>query len=563
MKLNLPRSSLRTQIALVFAGLVALVAVLLSLAFGEILRAHSQRAASASLRVVATNAARMLADGLLDGSRQVQVISSAESIWDAGMDSREVLLLLSRAQSLRPHNLWIGVADTDGLVRAATSNLLVGQSVKERPWFAAGLEGVHVGDVHSAKLLASLLAPSPSGEPLRFVDFAAPVKSGGKTIGVVAIHGSWDWVRELVANLLPAFAEEVQLQIHIFDRNGQLIFAPGGDTAALAARQRLPAPAASAADAEATPLDATVVTWEDGERYLTSVVRMVPHTPESDLGWHIVAREPVAIAFAQADKAVRMALTIGLVAALVATALGWLAARRLSVDLYALAQAARDVEAGKAGARLPQSNSSAEVRTLSESFGSMTRRLIAANEEMEQKVRLRTQELEAANRELDLQARSDPLTGLLNRRGFDSQLKLAAALARRSGRPLALVMVDVDHFKRVNDSFGHDAGDEVLKRLAQTLQQRLRDSDVTARLGGEEFVAMLPDTDLKGALAISQQLLETVAAQIDDTVGRVTISAGVAIFRGDGDDTHDLLRRADEALYEAKGQGRNRVCSLE
>lgn len=561
MKRHLPRSSLRTQIALVFAGLVALVAVLLSLAFGEILRTHSQRAASASLRVVATNAARMLADGLLDGTRQVQVISRAESIWDAGMDSRDVLLLLSRAQAQRPHNLWIGVADTDGLVRAATSNLLVGQSVKERPWFAAGLQGVHVGDVHSAKMLASLLAPSPSGEPLRFVDFAAPVKSGGKTIGVVGIHGSWDWVRELVANLLPTFAEEVQLQIHIFDRTGQLIFAPGGDTAALAARQRLPVPA-TAGEAEATQPDATVVTWEDGERYLTSVVRMVPHNPESDLGWHIVAREPVAIAFAEANKAVRMALTIGLVAALVATVLGWLAARRLSVDLYALAKAARDVEAGRAGARLPQSDSSDEVRTLSESLGSMTRRLIAANEEMEQKVRLRTQELEAANRELDLQARSDPLTGMLNRRGFDSQLKLAAALARRSGRPLALVMVDVDHFKRVNDTFGHDAGDEVLKRLAQTMQQRLRDSDVTARLGGEEFVAMLPDTDLKGALAISQQLLHAVAAQQDDTVGRVTISAGVSIFRGDGDDTHDLMRRADEALYEAKGQGRNRVCSL-
>lgn len=139
-------------------------------------------------------------------------------------------------------------------------------------------------------------------------------------------------------------------------------------------------------------------------------------------------------------------------------------------------------------------------------------------------------------------------------------MAFALALARRSGRPLSLITVDVDHFKRVNDTYGHETGDEVLRRLARTLEMRLRNSDVIARLGGEEFVVLLPDTDLLGAQAIAQALVEAMAEQHDPVVGRITVSAGVASMRGLQDNGLDILRRGDAALYEAKGQGRNRVC---
>jgi diguanylate cyclase (GGDEF)-like protein len=186
--------------------------------------------------------------------------------------------------------------------------------------------------------------------------------------------------------------------------------------------------------------------------------------------------------------------------------------------------------------------------------------LLTAREAMEEKVRLRTLELEAANRALDLQARTDALTGLLNRRGFEMQIAFALALARRSGRPLSLITVDVDQFKQVNDTYGHEAGDEVLRRLALTLATRLRTSDVVARLGGEEFVALLPDTDLDGAQSIAEALVAAVDEQRDPVVGQITVSAGVSMMRSAQDDGADLLRRADAALYDAKGQGRNRVC---
>ena len=230
------------------------------------------------------------------------------------------------------------------------------------------------------------------------------------------------------------------------------------------------------------------------------------------------------------------------------------------MDLYALADAASGVEADRPGSDIPAMQSSREVQQLSQALGRMTHHLLAAREAMEEKVRLRTLELEAANRALDLQARTDALTGLLNRRGFETQMAFAVALARRSSRPLSLITVDVDHFKRVNDTHGHEAGDEVLRRLARTLESRLRGSDVVARLGGEEFVALLPDTDLNGAQSIAQALVTAMAEQQDPVVGTITVSAGVATMRGAEDNGAAMLRRGDAALYEAKGQGRNRVC---
>jgi len=554
--------SLRMQIALVFGTLVVGLSVLLSLGFGELLKHRIRRDAGNSLQVVAENAGKLLAQGLMQRSLEAEVMASAEVVWSKGLDSAEAQHMLARSQAMQPTNVWIGVADAQGVVRNATGGLLVGQSVAQRPWFQQGLDGVHVGDVHPAQLLESLLPPTATGEPHRFVDFAAPIRIGPTTVGVFAIHGSWQWTREVLESLTPASSDESALELFIFDRQGTLIFAPGGRTEVMrAAGQRLPEGIQINNNRDGGgSTQTTVARWQDGKRYLTAATQLQPRNAASDLGWRIVARQPVELAFAEADDTVQLALAIGLAAALLASALAWLAARRLSVDLYALADAASAVEAGRPGSDIPAMQSSREVQQLSQSLGSMTHRLLAAREAMEEKVRLRTLELEAANRALDLQARTDALTGLLNRRGFETQMAFAVALARRSSRPLSLITVDVDHFKRVNDTYGHEAGDEVLRRLARTLESRLRGSDVVARLGGEEFVALLPDTDLNGAQSIAQALVTAMAEQQDPVVGTITVSAGVATMRGAEDNGAAMLRRGDAALYEAKGQGRNRVC---
>ncbi|WP_462389072.1 diguanylate cyclase [Acidovorax sp. Q11] len=553
--------SLRMQIALVFGTLVIALAVLLSLGFGELLKHRIQRDAGDSLQAVTENAGKVLAAGLMQRSLEAEVLASAAMVWSAGLDSPEAQHMLARSQAMQPSNVWIGVADAQGVVRNATGGLLLGHSVAHRPWFQRGLQEVHVGDVHPAQLLESLLPPTASGEPHRFVDFAAPIRIGPTTVGVLGIHGSWEWSRQVLEGLTPATSAETALELFIFDRQGQMILAPRRHGTMLqASGQRLPEGIRINNNRDGGRLQTAVVPWLDGKRYLTAATQLQPRNAASDLGWRIVARQPVELAFAEADRTVRMALAIGLTAALLASALAWLAARRLSEDLYALADAASAVEAGRPGSNIPAVHSNREVRQLSQALGRMTHRLLAAREAMEAKVRLRTLELEAANRALDLQARTDALTGLLNRRGFETQMAFALALARRSTRPLSLIAVDVDHFKRVNDTYGHEAGDEVLRRLARTLETRLRGSDVIARLGGEEFVALLPDTDLEGARAIAQTLVTAMAQQQDPVVGTITVSAGVASMRGADDSGAAILRRGDMALYEAKGQGRNRVC---
>ena len=553
--------SLRTQIALVFGTLVVCLAVLLSLGFGELLRRSIQRDAGHALQVVAENAGKMLANGLLERSREAQILATAEGVWSKGLDTEEAGQMLARAQAMQPTNLWIGVADAQGVVRAATGAMLVGQSVSERPWFQKGLEQLHVGDVHPAKLLSNLLPPLASGEPYRFVDFSAPIRRGSATVGVLGIHGSWEWTREVLESLTPTQSGHRLLELFIFDREGQLILAPGKLMPTLtAAGQRLPAGININNNRDSANFDTAVVQWADGERYLTAATQLQARNAASDLGWRIVARQPVEQAFIEATNMTRRVLAIGLVASLLASALAWLAARRLSEDLYALARAASAVESATPDARIPSTQSNREVRRLSGALSSMTLRLLAAREAMEEKVRLRTLELEAANRALDLQARTDALTGLLNRRGVETQMAFSLALARRSQRPLGLIVLDVDHFKRVNDTYGHEAGDAVLQRLAHTLQSRLRTSDIIARVGGEEFVALLPDTDLDGANAIAQTLIRAFSDASDPIVGTITVSAGVACMRGVGDTDKGMLRRADAALYEAKRQGRNRVC---
>lgn len=165
-------------------------------------------------------------------------------------------------------------------------------------------------------------------------------------------------------------------------------------------------------------------------------------------------------------------------------------------------------------------------------------------------------------RELQELALYDPLTDLPNRRQFDDRLKTEFARAGRSGGELALILLDLDHFKRVNDSFGHPAGDTVLKAVAVALQKNLRANDLPGRLGGEEFAVLLPDTGLDEAQGLAERLRQTIEAMpIDIGKGKtinVTVSAGVtrAIPALDKEATIDA---ADQALYRAKVAGRNRV----
>ena len=159
-------------------------------------------------------------------------------------------------------------------------------------------------------------------------------------------------------------------------------------------------------------------------------------------------------------------------------------------------------------------------------------------------------------------ATQDSLTGATNRRGFMDRLLRAQSEAEAQAEPLSLVMVDLDHFKRINDEHGHGVGDVVLREVAHRMRRQIRRADLLGRLGGEEFAILLPDTDLVGARTQAEHLLTALRSQPFPTAGRVTASLGVAQWNG-REAASSWLHRADLALYEAKHLGRDRLVVAE
>ena len=159
---------------------------------------------------------------------------------------------------------------------------------------------------------------------------------------------------------------------------------------------------------------------------------------------------------------------------------------------------------------------------------------------------------------------TDQLTGLHNRRYMSRHLDNLILGSKRAGKPLAFLILDIDYFKSVNDSHGHDIGDEVLKEFANRIAANIRGIDLACRYGGEEFVVVMPDTDASFAYSVAERLrksIETTPVEISRTPGKIniTISIGIASSEGEADTADALLHRADQALYRAKRTGRNRV----
>jgi diguanylate cyclase (GGDEF)-like protein len=181
---------------------------------------------------------------------------------------------------------------------------------------------------------------------------------------------------------------------------------------------------------------------------------------------------------------------------------------------------------------------------------------------LETKVEQRTRQLKLANIELKALANNDPLTNIFNRHGLQQFIQAAFERYRRSKELFCIVLIDFDHFKEINDTYGHDVGDIVLLTGADLIKSGIREQDKLARWGGEEFLVLLPNTDLQGALAISNKLKDAICAKpIGQPIGvEVSVTGGVALVNQD-DTFETLFKRADDALYQGKQNGRNQICS--
>jgi diguanylate cyclase len=207
------------------------------------------------------------------------------------------------------------------------------------------------------------------------------------------------------------------------------------------------------------------------------------------------------------------------------------------------------------------------LRAIVESLVETTKEMEQANQKLEARLSASKQEINQLQENLEVvrsESLTDPLTSLANRKFFDSSLDKAIADSLAKSEPLSLMMTDIDHFKKFNDTYGHLTGDQVLRLVAVSMKQNVKGQDIAARYGGEEFVVVLPNTVLRSALTVADHIRRAVMAKelmkrsTGEHLGRVTVSIGVATLR-EGDTAQSLIGRADACLYAAKRNGRNRV----
>jgi diguanylate cyclase (GGDEF)-like protein len=282
--------------------------------------------------------------------------------------------------------------------------------------------------------------------------------------------------------------------------------------------------------------------------HVVGSLKRVPQVP-----WAILAETPADRAFREVKRFRNLAMLVMVSLLFVAGAGAYRFGVIIVRPLDRLIEGARKVAAGQLDVDLPVAGSD-EVGYLTKVFNGMVWRLREGRQELDAK----NEKLLQQNEELEKLSLTDGLTGLANRRFLVQQLNEEALRFRRTKKEFSVLMADVDHFKQYNDTFGHPAGDEVLKKVARILQTAAREVDCVARYGGEEFCVMLPETSTTGAAILAERICERVAAA-EFPGQKITVSIGVASLPANGHTPDAVIAAADEALYQAKHEGRNRV----
>jgi diguanylate cyclase (GGDEF)-like protein len=413
-------------------------------------------------------------------------------------------------------------------------------------------DGVNVSDRYYFRLAADTGKFSVGGyQPGRAtvqegIDFGQPVLDADKKV-VGVVYAGLDLKRfNALAGATPQPPGAV---VTVVDRNGVVLAQHPAQAARIGDKGADPRLNQAAFAAKSGVLETT-----DG----SGVPRLyafegVGENPDGGIPLRIVVGVNQRVIYADAHKA--FIKTVGGLVVVTTLLLlgGWYGAETLVLsNLRKLLDVARRVYAGDLTARTGLPGGREEISRLGEAF-----------DQMAQALQDRDAELQRALRESRELAITDPLTGLHNRRYLWELLGRELLKSRRNRTPVAAILADIDHFKRFNDTWGHEAGDLVLRRVADVIRENVRGSDIGCRFGGEELALILPETTLEVAVERAERIRRGIAAVRLDYGGRpldaVTSSFGVAIYPQHAGDAEALLRAADEALYEAKKAGRNRV----
>lgn len=371
------------------AGLIGLLALLCAGAaafyFDGAATGHVAGASARTLHAWGRSLSFGVASELEDRQRSIEFMAGLPGLWQGALATPEARQSLRWLQAAHSHHSWIGVADVNGRVQVATGGLLEGVDVSKRPWFSRGLQGPHTGDLHEAVLLAKALG-STSQEPLRFVDFAAPIlDSQGRPRGVICAHADWAWVDEVVKKVMPGQASGQGVEVFILNRLGEVIYPQSSKTVV---------PRTLQGDDVRDELE-----WPDGRRYL-AVSQVVRAAVVPDLGWRVVLRQPMEVALVPVHELHQRMVLLSGVVALLLTCTAYLLAARLSRPMEELAGAAQRIADGDTEGHFSVHSSAAEFQTLASSLEAMTStmreqqaQLQDANQTLERRVAQRTAEL--------------------------------------------------------------------------------------------------------------------------------------------------------------------------
>ncbi len=699
--------SFRTRQTLLFGGLSVVLSLVVVLLLEHVATAYVVRDRGNALRDLARAISVDLSGNIEERAREVTLLAQIPAMEQGDLEGKTLRLVLDRVRRTNKYYAWIGIAAPSGKVLNAADGLLAGADVSKRSWFLEGSKGPHVGDVHEALLLAKHLPPQEGFEPLRFIDFAAPIfGEDGALRGVLATHSHWSWVNAVVQAMLPKEAAEDQVEVLVLSRNYHVMH-----PYAYIDSETVPAGLPREGGFES-------LAWGKAGRFMTATAELTGSAADV-LGWKIVVRQPEARALAPAFRLRDTLILVGVVSTVIYMLIAYVVSCRFSRPLEQLEVFARRVQAGEGVLPWSLPSSTTEVASLAGSLQAMTAALLSqrkaleeanatlerrveertadlqaerqlsvavmqtssnpvmlyradgqcvqanaaagalvgasvetllgqnfhdigswkesglfqaaqaalnghsselsiravssfgqrvdclmsvlplqhgdenmvllvgkdvstlmhtqreleaevalqtskledANRTLEHTVEARTAELQAANAELAQLARRDALTGLANRMAVLERQAVEFRRFARTHRPYAVLVVDIDHFKQVNDTFGHEVGDIALQHVATRLSVSVRVTDFVARLGGEEFLVLLPETDAEMAVLVAEKLRSAVADVPAPVVGALTVSIGVSQVQLEDSDEAEAVRRADAALYRAKQSGRNRVVS--
>lgn len=558
----LDRLSLSTQLGIAIGALMAGLIFLSALSVNFYASHRLQARIGNDLAVRATIMRKALDQGMYERYRDIANLANMHFILDLEQASdRQLASLLDRMKTSYPLYSWIGIVQTDGTVKAATGDMLVGKNVSSREWFQEALSGPYVGDVHDAMLLARLMGASEL-EPLRFIDVSAPILArDGSILGVLGAHLSANWLRDVRDATQSVDDLESQRYFMILDEEGKVLLGGpfGEDYAGLESLKR--------ARHGKSGFLREVVNGHDSivGYHATEGFRDYP-----GLGWVVLSVQTTSKVLEPVVRLQMLIAVIGLLLTIVAMILGWLTARRLLAPLNRLRETAEVLGRNPHEANLPRLFGNRELVALSQSLRALVRRLQRAegaveqmHSQVESRVAEKTSELQAVNQSLIELAERDALTGLLNRRGLEARgLKLMTQM-QETGGDLSILLLDIDHFKAVNDLHGHLVGDKVIQAIAWQCLAMARGEDVICRLGGEE-IAILSSSPLGGAMKLAERLrqrIESTPISVESALVSVTVSIGVAAVAESDPDLMTAIARADEALYVAKRGGRNK-CAL-